>query len=60
MSAVFDVLSAPLKRYISSLLQGYLDRYLHGVELEGLGVLGSEFAVQNVDIKLGELHVRPP
>lgn len=58
MSAIFDVITAPLKRYVASWIKSALERYLQGIELEGLGVLGSEFVVQRVDIKLQALHVR--
>lgn len=57
MKGVLDVLYGPLKRTVTALLQSYLAYYLKDIQLEGLGFLGSELVLHNVDLKEDAFNV---
>ena len=57
MSAVFDILSSPLKSYITQTLQFYLSKYIKDVKLDGLGVFGRDIILNDLEIKRDVLRV---
>ena len=56
MALVFDYLSAPLKKYITSTIQFYLSKYIDGISLEGFGLLG-DIVLQNLELRRDVLQV---
>lgn len=51
MSTVLDLLSSPLKGYVTQTLQFYLSKYIEGVHLDGLGVFGEDIVLHDLELK---------
>ena len=48
---VLDLLSSPLKGYVTQTLKFYLSKYIEGVHLDGLGVFGEDIVLHDLELK---------
>ena len=55
-SLIAGAIGAPLKRYITQVLHSYLKEYIKDIELESIGVLGSDLVLQNLELRLDVLQ----
>ena len=51
-----SLLLGPVKRYLTELLVSQLSRYLEGVVLEGIGFLGSDLVLNNVELRVSAFN----
>ena len=51
MSAILGVVAAPLRKYLTQTLQFYLSKYFQDINVEGLGVFGSDLVFENLEIR---------
>lgn len=58
MSAVLDMLSSLLRRVLTRALHSYLSQYIKDISLEGLGLMGSDLVLENLELRLDVLQVK--
>lgn len=56
MRAFQDMLLGPLKAVLMRALQQQLSKYIHNIELEGLGLMGGDVVLENLEIRKDVLH----
>ena len=56
MRAFQDIFLGPLKAVLMRVLQQQLSKYIHNIELEGLGLMGGDVVLENLEIRKDVLH----